>query len=167
MVLEVLVYSLGAIEPVNLQHGPPRADIADSLAEQPDRVALASPQRRWRYTRSHGRLLRPEGVEHLTEEYFVCPADHADRAAGPTDSDQLVSRTLMTRREYHADRGDHGVKFAVAERQRFRIGLPPLQLHAFCSSPDLRPGQQFRCEVAGNHVGTRLGGRDRDVSRPC
>jgi hypothetical protein len=37
----------------------------------------------------------------------------------------------MTRREHHADPGDHSVELAVGEWQRLGIGFSPLEPHTF------------------------------------
>nr|WP_303629807.1 hypothetical protein [Actinomadura madurae] len=92
---------------------------------------------------------------------------------GPADAHQLVRRGLVVRGEHDAHAGQDGVELVLRERQGLGVGLPPPQRRAAACRRVPSGVQQFRRQVARDHVGARERGGDggvpgarRDVQHP-
>jgi len=72
----------------------------------------------------------------------------------------------MMRGEHHSDAGEHRVELIAVERQRFGIGFKPLQVDAPGLGERAPALQQFRDQVAGNHICAGERGGDRRVACP-
>ena len=126
-------------------------------------MLLRTPQRRRLRAGRGRRRVGLHGREHLPDEPFRRPAEQADAAVRPAHPDQLVGRVLVVRREHRAEAGDHRVERAVLVRQRLRVGLLPGDRQPIAGQDAARLEELGR-QVAGDHLGTDLRGRDRRVA---
>ena len=143
-----------------------RVDIRDPVAEELPNMVFAAPQRR---RLGPGRRRRREGLhggEHLPDEAFGRPAEQADGSAWFAHPHDLVRTGLVVRRKHNAQAGRHHIESVVLERQGFSVGFHPFQLNAAVRCLVPAGVEQFRSEIAGNHLGAHHGRGDGCVPGP-
>jgi hypothetical protein len=136
-----------------------------ALAEQRAHMVLVAPQDgRHRTGRSRLRVA-PEELKELRGDPVGCEVDHADRAPGPAHPQQLVGHRLVVGSEHGAHRRGDDVEFPVAERQRLRVGLDPLELEPAGTGLAAACVEARGRQVGRDHVRSCLCRADGDVAR--
>ena len=128
-------------------------------------MLLAAPQRRRLRAGRRRRRERLHRPEQVAEHALRRPAQQRDRPAGPAHPYQLVRRSLVVRREHHADRRHDDVVGLVLEGQVLGVGLDPVDVETVSLGAFRARCQQIGRQVAGRHAGAALGGRDGRIAR--
>ena len=142
-----------------------RTTSVTAVAEQRADVLLVAPQRRRLRAGRRRRRVRLHGREHLPDEALRRPADQADRAAGAAHPDQLVRGAPGGAGRTSRPTQDMTASNVVRRRTAAPRRRPPARSAPPRSSASARPVvEQFRGQVAGDHVRAGQGGRDRGVA---
>ena len=99
-----------------------------SLAEQLPDVLLIAPHERRKGTGRGWRRVGRQQAEKFASPALRSEIDHADRAAGPADSEELVGHLLLIGCEHRAKARRHDIELFVFEGKRLGVALDPFDV---------------------------------------
>jgi hypothetical protein len=98
----------------------------NAVAEQFPQVFLGSPEKGRQRSRGRRRRVRRDDAEDLRCQADRGEARHADRSAGPAYADEFVRDLVVVGSEDRPEGRRDDIELVLAERQRLRVGLNPL-----------------------------------------